>query len=122
MFRLIVMVGAFLAVWPAVAKQWREDRAGFWKTVWLMLAYVVCCALGVALTFALLIKSGKPNDTEALALTFFVLGWILYGARWLGALVPAYRQVPSWLQRRFGVVDVVMPLFILGCLAVAITA
>jgi len=37
MFRLIVMVGAFLAVWPAVAKQWREDRAGFWKTVWLML-------------------------------------------------------------------------------------
>ena len=50
---LILVVMVFVANLPAVMQQWRSDRPGFIKTLWLMGAYALYVALGITLLLLL---------------------------------------------------------------------
>ena len=43
---LILVIMVFVANLPAVMQQWRTDRPGFIKTLWLTGAYALYIALG----------------------------------------------------------------------------
>ena len=49
--------------------------------------------------------SGPPSESKiSWAMTFF-LSWILYGLLWLIRLVPRYRELPAWVDKRNSVLD-----------------
>jgi hypothetical protein len=110
---LILILGIAVANLPAVVQQWRTDRAGFNKTLWLMAAYALYVALGIALL--LLLAPRQAGEAKALLLTGVMVGYILYGALTLLRLVPRYREPPVWLMR-FGIADIVLLGLMFGCL------
>ena len=61
---LILVVAVFVANLPAVMQQWRADRPGVIKTLWLMAAYALYVALGIA--FLLLLAPRQPGESKAL--------------------------------------------------------
>jgi uncharacterized membrane protein YhaH (DUF805 family) len=75
---LLLIIAVFVANMPAVMAQWRSDRPGFIKTLWLMGAYAFYVALGIGLLF--LLAPRQPGETKALLLTGVMVGWIFYGA------------------------------------------
>lgn len=111
---LILVVMVLVANLPAVMQQWRTDRPGFVKTLWLMGAYALYVALGIALF--LLLAPSQPGETKALFLTGVIVGWILYGALTLMRVVPRYREPPRQLMR-FGIADMVLLGLMFGGLA-----
>ena len=111
---LILVIGVFVANLPAVMEQWRTDRPGFIKTLWLMGAYALYIALGFALLLLLAPREGTEAG-KALLLTGVMAGWILYGALTLMRVVPRYREPPAWLMR-FGVADLILLGLMFGCL------
>ena len=46
---LILVAGIAIANVPALIDQWRHDRPGFIKTLWLLGAYALYVALGIVL-------------------------------------------------------------------------
>ena len=110
---LILVVAVFVANLPGVMEQWRTDRPGFIKTLWLMGAYALYVALGLGLL--LLLAPRQPGESKALFLTGVIIGWIFYGALTLMRVVPRYREPPSWLMR-FGIADLLVLGLMFGCL------
>ena len=45
---LLVVVAAFIANLPALREQWRSDRAGSIKTIWMFGVYLLYIGLGIA--------------------------------------------------------------------------
>ena len=103
---LLVVVGVFFVNLPALRAQWRTDRAGSIKTIWLFGLYCLYVGLGIVVVVLLAPKGGTSEGT-ALLLTGFSLGFILYGALTLMRVVPRYREPPAWLMR-FGTADIVL--------------
>jgi hypothetical protein len=110
---LILMIGIAAANLPSVMQQWRTDRQGFIKTLWLMAAYALYFAMGIALF--VLLAPRQAGETRALLLTGVMVGYILYGGLTLMRLVPRYREPPAWLMR-FGIADILLFAMIFGCL------
>ena len=111
---LILVVMVLVANLPAVMQQWRTDRQGFIKTLWLMGIYALYVALGLALILFLL-PGRDGTEANALLLAGLVVGWIFYGALTLMRVVPRYREPPRWLMR-FGIADLVLLGLMFGCL------
>lgn len=109
---LVLVIGVFVANLPAVMEQWRTDRPGSIKTLWVMGIYALYVGLGLVLL--LLLAPRRPGETKALYLTG-VVGWIFYGALTLMRVVSRYREPPRWLMR-FGIADVLVLGLMLGCL------
>jgi hypothetical protein len=112
---LVVVVAVLIANVPAVMQQWRTDRPGSIKTLWLMGIYALYVALGIWLLFRL-IPEGGTEPGKALFATGLMVGWIFYGALTLMRVVPRYREPPGWLMR-FGVADILLLGLMFGCLA-----
>ena len=110
---LLLIVAVFVANLPGVMEQWRTDRSGFIKTLWLMGIYALYVALGLALL--LLLAPRQPGESKALLLTGVMVGWIFYGALTLMRVVPRYREPPRWLIR-FGIADLLVLGLMFGCL------
>jgi hypothetical protein len=117
---LLVVVGVFLANLPALRKQWRTDRAGSIKTIWLFAVYLLYVALGLVVLLLIVPREGGQED-KALYLTGFIVGWVLYGALALTRVVPRYREPPAWLMR-FGIADVLLLGLTIGCLTAHVWA
>jgi hypothetical protein len=111
---LVLVVMVFVANLPAVIQQWRTDRPGVIKTLWMIGIYALYVALGLALLLMLAPRE-STSDGKALLLTGLVVGWILYGALTLMRFVPRYREPPRWLMR-FGIADVILLGLMFGCL------
>ena len=88
---LLVVVAAFVASLPALREQWRTDRAGSIKTIWLFGLYCPYVGLGIVVVLLLAPKTGGAGGGKALLLTGFILGFIFYGALTLMRVVPRYR-------------------------------
>ena len=110
---LILVMAVFVANLPGVMEQWRSDRPGVIKTLWLMGTYALYVALGLGLL--LLLAPRQPGESKALFLTGVMVGWIFYGALTLMRVVPRYREPPSWLMR-FGIADLLVLGLMFGCL------
>lgn len=110
--QLLLFAGIIVGIWPAVMRQWREDRPGFIKTLKLMGAFALFCAVGVAVMIAMIPPPPEPgaevDSTIVLSSTSFVVGWIFLGGLWLARLVPRYKTVPAWIDRRFGIVELTL--------------
>jgi hypothetical protein len=113
---LLVVVAAFIANLPALRQQWRTDRAGSIKTIWLFGLYCLYVGLGIVAVLLLAPKTGGAGGGRALLLTLFILGFILYGALTLMRVVPRYREPPAWLMR-FGIADISLLGATFACLA-----
>jgi hypothetical protein len=112
---LIVVIAVFVANLPALREQWRTDRRGSIKTIWMFGVYCFYVGLGIVVLLLLASKTGGGED-KSLALTGFMVGWIFYGALTLMRVVPRYRDPPAWLMH-FGVADIVLLGLTLACLA-----
>ena len=75
---LLVVVAAFVASLPALREQWRTDRAGSIKTIWLFGLYCLYVGLGIVVVLLLAPKTGGAGGGKALLLTLFILGFIFY--------------------------------------------
>jgi hypothetical protein len=113
---LLVVVAAFIANLPALRQQWRTDRAGSIKTIWMFGLYCLYVGLGIVVVLLLAPKTGGTSQGKALLLTGFSVGFILYGALTLMRVVPRYREPPAWLMR-FGIADFVLLGATFACLA-----
>ena len=114
---LIVVVAVFVANLPALRAQWRTDRAGSIKTIWMFGFYCLYVGLGIVVLLLLAPKTGgQGGGGKALTLTGFMVGWILYGGLTLMRVVPRYREPPAWLMH-FGIADIVLLGATLACLA-----
>lgn len=112
---LLVVVAVFIANLPALREQWRTDRAGSIKTIWMFGLYCLYVGLGIVAVL-LLAPKGGTSQGKALLLTLFSVGFILYGALTLMRVVPRYREPPSWLMR-FGIADILLLGATFACLA-----
>ena len=50
---LLVVVAAFVANLPALREQWRTDRAGSMKTIWMFGVYLLYIGLGIVVVLLL---------------------------------------------------------------------
>ena len=108
---LIVVVAVFVANLPALREQWRTDRPGSIKTIWMFGVYCLYVGLGIVVLLLLAPKTGgQGGGGKVLTLTGFMVGWIFY------RVVPRYREPPAWLMR-FGIADIVLLGATLACLA-----
>jgi hypothetical protein len=74
---LIVVVAVFIANLPALREQWRTDRAGSIKTIWMFGVYCLYVGLGIVVLLLLAPKTGgQSGGGKALTLTGFMVGWI----------------------------------------------
>jgi drug/metabolite transporter (DMT)-like permease len=94
---LLVVVAAFIANLPALREQWRTDRAGSIKTIWLFGVYLLYIGLGIVVVLLLAPREGGHED-KAPYLSGFIVGFILYGGLTLMRVVPRYREPPAWLM------------------------
>ena len=92
---LLVVVAAFVANLPALREQWRTDRAGSIKTIWLFGVYCLYIGLGIVVVLLLAPKTGGAGGGKALLLTGFIVGFIFYGGLTLMRVVPRYREPPA---------------------------
>jgi hypothetical protein len=106
MLELLVVVAALAGLIPALRAQWREDRPGFIKTLWMFGLYALYVGVGIALTLWLAPREPSTPD-KALGLLGFSLAWIFYGALTLTRAVPRYREPPHWLMH-FGIPDLIL--------------
>jgi hypothetical protein len=113
---LLVVVAAFIANLPALREQWRTDRSGSIKTIWMFGLYCLYVGLGIVVVLLLAPKSGGTSQGKALLLTGFSVGFILYGVLTLMRVVTRYREPPAWLMR-FGIADIVLLGATFACLA-----
>jgi hypothetical protein len=111
---LLLVAAVFVANFPAVITQWRTDRPGAIKTVWMSGLYLLYVGLGIALLLLLVPGEGGSED-KSFWLTGLMVGWIFYGALTLMRLVPRYREPPRWMMH-FGIAD----LTVLGLMAVCL--
>lgn len=98
----IVLVVSFVLTLMSL---WRE-RATLAASARPIALYVLHCAIGIAIVL-LLIDGPKPSD-KALALTAFLLAWIVLGALWLARNVPRGHALPRWMGERWGTIDYVV--------------
>ena len=110
---IVVVLAVMIANMPAAMQQWRTDKAGVVKTLWLAGAYVLYVALGIWFVLGFMAPVGTEGGKALLAVGL-LLSWIFYGVLTLMRVVPRYREPPQWLMH-FGVVDVVLVGLILGC-------
>jgi hypothetical protein len=115
--KLALVVAVIAAQWPAVRKQWLEDRAGTVKTLRLLLYYFLFLGIGLFVLIGF-VPEGGASKAESLAAVGFIFGWLLLGASWLIKLVPRYRTVPAWLLRPLGPFDIVALIVIAATLVV----
>jgi hypothetical protein len=114
---LLVVVAVFVANLPAAIEQWRTDRPGSIKTIWMFGVYCLYVGLGIVVLLLLAPKTGgQGGGDKAVTLTGFIVGFILYGGLTLMRVVPRYREPPAWLMR-FGIADIVLLGATLACLA-----
>jgi hypothetical protein len=109
--KLLFYVALIAGLGPAVYRQWRNDRAGFIKTLKLMGAFALYCTVGIVLMLMIAPEpsaSGNEDTAAVLSTTAFVVGWIFLGALWLTRVVPRYKEVPAWIDHRFGPVELTL--------------
>jgi hypothetical protein len=102
--QLSLVIAVIVAQWPAVRRQWLEDREGAIKTVRLLAYYFAYLGVGLLVLLGAIHECGA-SQVKALAAAAFMLGWVLLGAGWLIKVVPRYREVPAWLLTPVGVLD-----------------
>jgi hypothetical protein len=112
-----LVIAVIAAQWPAVRKQWLEDRAGTTKTLRLLLYYFLYVGVGLLVLLGF-VREGGASEGEALVAVGFFLGWLLLGVSWLIKLVPKYRAVPAWLLKPLGPLDIMALVVIAVTLAV----
>jgi len=110
----IVVIAVLIANVPAMMQQWRDDRPGFIKTLWMAAAYVAYVGVGIWLLLGVMAPVGSKGPHVLFAIGF-LLAWILYGGLVLMRVVPRYRALPRWLTQ-FGVLDVLVLTLLFGCL------
>jgi hypothetical protein len=106
--KVVLFIAIFAATIPALRRQWRQDRAGFIKTVKVFFGFLLFCAFGMGILLALVPEPSPPgeeSDVVIFSLIGFILGWIFLGALWLARIVPRYQDVPAWIDRRYGPVE-----------------
>jgi len=111
----IVVIAVLIANVPAMREQWRTDRPGAIKTLWLAGIYVLYVLLGIWLVLGVMAPVGSKGVRVLFALGL-LFGWIFYGLLTLTRAVPRYRELPHWLTH-FGIVDIVLLGVIFGCAA-----
>ena len=113
---LIVVVAVFVANLPALREQWRTDRAGSIKTIWMFGVYCLCRARdrGPASARA---KDRRARRRRQGAYPHRLHGRLdFYGGLTLMRVVPRYREPPAWLMH-FGIADIVLLGATIACLA-----
>jgi hypothetical protein len=95
---IYALIAAAAAI-PAAREQLRKAPQGFWKTLRYAAVYLVYIFFGFAILLWHL-RYPRPDASGAAAVIFLV-GWIFYGALWLTRLVPRYRDLPRWIDRRW---------------------
>lgn len=115
--KLALVVAVVAAQYPAVRRQWLEDRAGAIKTMRLLVYYFLYIAVGLAVLLGAF-HEGGASPAQAVAAGGFLLGWVLLGASWLIKLVPKYKPVAAWLLKPVGILDVIALAMIAVSLAV----
>ena len=70
---LLVVVAAFVANLPALREQWRNDRPGSIKTIWMFGVYLLYVGLGIVVLLLLAPKTGGEGGDKALTLTGFMV-------------------------------------------------
>jgi hypothetical protein len=109
--KIVLFLAVVVATIPALRRQWRNDRAGFIQSVKAFAAFLLYCAIGIAILLALVPEPQPPGarrEVLIFALIAFLLGWIFLGALWLARLAPRYQDVPAWVDHRFGPVDLAL--------------
>lgn len=118
--KLALVVAVIAAQWPALRKQWLEDRAGAIKTLRLLVYYFLYIGVGFLILIGF-IHEGGASEWEALTAVGFILGWLLLGVSWLVKLVPKYRAVPAWLLQPLGPLDIVALIVIVATLVILLS-
>src|SRR4029078_11108440 len=91
-----VVLAAFVANLPALREQWRTDRAGSMKQIWMFGVYLLYIGLRIVVVLLLSPEAGVAGGDKALLLTGFILGFIFHGALTFMRVVPRYREPPAW--------------------------
>ena len=99
-----VLIAAAVAI-PAAREQLRKDPQGFWKTLRHAAVYLLHILFGFAILLWQLQGPRPDVGGAATAAIIFMFAWIFYGALWLVRLVPRYRDLPPWIDRRWSWLD-----------------
>ena len=116
----LILVLYIVARWyPACREQYRQDPAGFWKTVRLFAAYLIVLFATIGVMVWLL--SGPPRGlARAFAAGLFGVAAIFYAGFWLTRIVPRYRDLPAWVDRYPSGVDYAFWAILAGALIVVL--
>jgi len=98
---LVLVVSSVLTL----VSLWRE-RAALAASAKPIAIYILHCAIGIAIVL-LLVDGPKPSD-KALALTAFLLAWIVLGALRMARNVPRGHPLPRWMGERWGTSDTIV--------------
>ena len=117
---LILVVYSVARLYPACREQYRQDPAGFWKTVRLFGVYLVVLSANIGVMVWLL-SGHKPGAARALAAGVYGIAAIFYAGFWLVRIVPRYRELPAWVDRYPSGIDYTFWAVLAGALVVALT-